>query len=731
MQNDTARLIHQLISQARQSNHRYLLLVCGERDWCYRYLEQSQVSDGFDQPLWVTDRSLNKQRCLEASKYQQLLGSEADLVVYDAYAGFNPDAFAALSGIVRGGGLQVLLAPPLNKWPDYVDPDYQTLCVHPFRPEQIRGRFLTRLVTLLQEELSLEGGVVSLVQQGNLADEKEAACSVIEKPEEVRFQEPSLHENPLHEQQQLIARIIKVATGHRRRPLVISADRGRGKSAALGFAAAELLKLGKQNIIITAPRVEALVSFFQHAGKTLNIKRTRNALQLGDGCIQFIPPDELLRSKPSADLLMVDEAAGIPLQLLSTLLRSYSRVVFSSTTHGYEGSGRGFTLRFNKILDQLAPQWKEATLKHAIRWSANDPLENFVFQALLLKTDIENLTLPASLAPQDCSVRRVHRDELLSNKALLQQIFGLLVAAHYRTSPADLRKLLDGPNIQVYVMQWEQVVVGACLLAQEGGLEAELVDKIAKGERRVRGHLIPQTLISHVGLPDAASLHCGRIMRIAIHPALQHQGLGKRLIGALTASAREQGFDYLASSFAASPELIDFWRVCGFTALRVGLSREASSAMHSVLVACSLNQQSAHIIEQASAIFWQQFPLMLSDQYRELEAELIESLFHCWGNVGEVELSPHDWQMLQSFAEGQRIYDVCSVAIWKMACQLLADQSPKGDIDPSLKKTLILRVLQHKDWQAVVSQTGLSGRKQITAQLQQVVLNWVRLIEMD
>ncbi|MFP3345534.1 tRNA(Met) cytidine acetyltransferase, partial [Halomonas sp. SIMBA_159] len=80
----------------------------------------------------------------------------------------------------------------------------------------------------------------------------------------------------------------------------------------------------------------------------------------------------------------VDEAAAIPAPMLQKMLSSYSRVVFASTIHGYEGTGRGFAIKFTSVLDAMTPQWRACSMTSPIRWAAGDPLERWLFETLLL-----------------------------------------------------------------------------------------------------------------------------------------------------------------------------------------------------------------------------------------------------------------------------------------------------------------------------------------------------------
>ena len=70
-------------------------------------------------------------------------------------AGFDPEAFGAAVGAVRGGGRVVLLTPPLARWPDFVDPEHLRIAVHPYGAADVSGRYLRRLVALVRADSAL------------------------------------------------------------------------------------------------------------------------------------------------------------------------------------------------------------------------------------------------------------------------------------------------------------------------------------------------------------------------------------------------------------------------------------------------------------------------------------------------------------------------------------------------------------------------------------------------
>jgi tRNA(Met) cytidine acetyltransferase len=710
-----AVMVGELAAAAGAANHRRAVVLAGARGWCLAAARTVLAAWPRRETLWVGDRTPAGVKRVLVGQARAVLGRETDAVVFDTYAGFDPDAFGAIAGSVRGGGLLLLLTPALDAWPAFADPELARIVVFPYRRSDVTGRFLRRLVAVLRGS---EGSIV-IAQGRALPDIPEAGAAP--SPTPLRA---TAEEWVTPDQRQAIDALINVVRGHRRRPLVLTSDRGRGKSAAFGIAAARLLCQGLQRILLTAPRLDAVEPVFEHAGRRLvGAAVSRGLLRWGQSRIEFAPPDELGRHPRAADLLLVDEAAGIPTPLLKRLLERYSRVAFATTVHGYEGSGRGFALRFQRILERRAPGCKAFYLETPVRWAPSDPVERLVFRALLLDASPAPASAVAGAKPPECTIDRLDRDRLAGNESMLSELFGLLVLAHYRTRPYDLRHLLDGPNLDVWAMGWRGHLVGTVLAAREGGLDSASAAAVYEGRRRLRGHLIPQSLAAHVGLAEAAALRGVRIMRVAIHPAVQGVGLGTHLIGAVAAQARADGWHWIGSSFGATQELIQFWQRSGCLPVRVGLTREASSGAHSVLVLRPLKTRFGSLFSVARERFCRHLPHLLADPLRELDVELAEQLLrressdHCARL--EYPLDERDWRDLRTFAFARRGFEDSLAPIWKLTCAALADSDVADRLSPSDKALLVARVVQRREWPVVAAMLNVPGRAQVIEALRQ------------
>ncbi len=729
-----------LRQQAEEARHRRLVVLSGERGWGEGLAQMAVTRLGVSHALWLSDRAPDTEtsaaiETLPAKKAMRHLGSEQQLIIMDAFAGLHPDGLGAISGTLKAGGLFLLLAPPLDQWAAYDDPDYERITSLPHSRQTLRRRFIDRIITairLANDCLLIEHGC-------------QAVSTAHSTPSEVLSEErltvpcetgptnntTCLAECLTEDQQQAVEAVCHVVTGHRRRPLVLTSDRGRGKSATLGIAAARLLSQGAKRILITAPYPEAVESAFarleallpqgerhglvfyyphqsQHQDQYQNQEQPR---------VEFIAPDQLIATSPDADLVMVDEAAAIPAPMLETLLRRYSRIVFASTIHGYEGTGRGFAVRFSKVLDQLTPQWRALHLKMPIRWSDNDPLEQFIFDTLLLNATPLEPKRPESITRAQLTFRWLDRETLSQDNALLNSVFGLLVLAHYRTSPDDLRMLLDGPSTRVAALYYQSQIVAVALVCREGGLDRALGDLIWQGRRRPRGHLIPQALASFSGLKEATDLLGERIMRIAVHPAIHRLGLGSMLVDAIKQSAESDKLDYVGASFGATADLLAFWRSAGFTPLRLGLQREAASGVHSVIVMAPLSKVGVTLCEQARGRFQEQFLFDLRGAFRDVEIALVQQLLLSTHEFNQ-PLSEQDRLDLEAFADHQRIYESASLAVWKLV--LLALQTGQLAIrcNETEAAVLVRRVIQNHPPEEVVAELHLTGKKTLNTLLQ-------------
>ncbi|MBP6733114.1 MAG: tRNA(Met) cytidine acetyltransferase [Chromatiaceae bacterium] len=703
---------------ASARRHRLALVIAGAAAWTQGTAEACLR----DQPgtgVWLADGPLTRPHQPLAAGLK-LLGRELDYLVYDAQAGFDPDSFGAATGALCGGGLLLLLTPPLQDWPDLPDPQARRITVEGCASEHLGGRFVARLTRVLA---SHEG--LTLIEQGKPAwltappPSKSApaqapapACPAPEDP-------GATYRTP--DQAEAVQTILHTARGRARRPLVLISDRGRGKTAALGLAAGQLLAEGMARILVTAPRLAAVAPLFHHAAAQLNLGRMHaDRIEIGQGEIRFLPPDALCQGTEPADLLLVDEAAAIPAPLLERLLVTYPRLVFASTIHGYEGTGHGFEVRFRRSLQRLTPNYRRLELKTPIRWAPDDPLEALVARALLLDAAPAAAGDLADAKPDNCRHARLDRDALAGDETSLAQLFGLLVLAHYQTRPLDLRHLLDGPNIQVQILRHRGQIAATALVALEGRFTPDLARDIYEGRRRPRGHLLPQTLSAHAGLEEAPLLDWARILRIAVHPAAQGRGLGRLLVGKIQDQARADHQDLVGVSFGATRDLLRFWEACGLAPVHLGTSRNAASGAQAAVVLGALSATGEALARRARERFSRRLPAQLAGPCRSLEPDLAATLLAMTAPEPPPASDEPDWRELAAFAFAQRPFEASYTSLRALTEGYVGPALRQGDISLGQAIPLIALVLQHRDWGEVARLMGAAGRAEVILRVREV-----------
>lgn len=414
---------------------------------------------------------------------------------------------------------------------------------------------------------------------------------------------------PQPEQQQILQQLLTMPPG----VAAVTAARGRGKSALAG----QLISRIAGSAIVTAPARAATNVLAQFAGEKF----------------RFVAPDALLSSDEKADWLVVDEAAAIPAPLLHQLVSRFPRTLLTTTVQGYEGTGRGFLLKFCARF----PHLQRFELQQPIRWAQGCPLEKMVSEALVF--DDETFTR----VPQGkITISAFEQTSWRSKPETPLKVYQLLSGAHYRTSPLDLRRMMDAPGQHFLQAACENEIAGALWLVDEGGLSEELSQAVWAGFRRPRGNLVAQSLAAHGSNPLAATLRGRRVSRIAVHPARQREGTGQQLIA--DAVQYMHGLDYLSVSFGYTEELWRFWQRCGFVLVRMGNHREASSGCYTAMALLPISEAGKQLAE--------------CEHYRlRRDAQILSQ----WNGesisvdpLNDIMLSDNDWLELTGFAFAHR-----------------------------------------------------------------------------
>lgn len=648
-----------------------------------------------DAILWIADTAPTGIQATPVGRVTRCLGAESRLLVFNAHQGFHPDAFAAAAGTLRGGGDCVVLVPPLESWPAYADPDKARFACYPRGLDDMRGLFVERLLRLWRNHPG-----VRILDPGSAPALRVAGPA----PPEFRL---------TAEQQAAVASIGRVAHGHARRPLVLTADRGRGKSTVLGVAAAGLLAGGLARVTVVAPQRAAVSTLFRHALATAGRGGDGVAdTVIGDGELHFRLPSECMtQTTEGLGLVLVDEAAAIPVAVLSRLLEHSNRLVFASTVHGYEGSGRGFELRFRSLLQQAMPQWHGLHLSAPVRWRQDDPLETLLDASFLLDAELAGIEQTGSL-----QIDQVAASALADDEALLRQTFGLLINAHYQTRPSDLRQLLDNPDVYLWLARAGETVVGVLLASAEGGFDDAMAGRVLSGERRPRGHLLPQSLAVHAGLDQALKLTVLRVQRIAVHPQAQRTGIGRSLLQAVAAWATDRRFDLLGCAYGVDLSLLAFWQSAGFVAARLGVRVDPASAAHSLFMLQGLSKTGRELTLHGHQDFQADLPWSLAASLSDLDSRLVARLL-AGRDCADLALSAAERRAVARVAAGARQPATAEALVWRSLVLIAAGGRETLD---RLAPLLAWR-LQGRPHGQVCRAFSIAGRKALEARLREML----------
>ncbi|KAK7961860.1 GNAT acetyltransferase 2 domain-containing protein [Apiospora aurea] len=572
-----------------------------------RGVREANAEDPFE--LFVTLNDISYRYYKDSDK---ILGQTFGMVVLQDFEGITPNLLAKTIETVEGGGLVVLLLKGMTSLRQLynlsmdVHNKYRTEA-HQDVVARFNERFLLSLgdcesCLVIDDELNvlpISGGKgVKPLPPPDLDQPKTETelelDAIKEQHQEGMVLGPLVKLAKTVDQAKALLTFVEAANSKTLRETVtLTAARGRGKSAAMGIAIASAIAYGYSNIFITSPSPENLKTLFQFIFKGFDalgygehsdysiMQSTNpdfnkaivrvNIFRQHRQTIQYIRPQDA-HVLGQAELLVIDEAAAIPLPVVRKLMGPYL-VFMASTINGYEGTGRSLSL---KLIKQLREQsravatssstevadrssgkasksehqeaiggrsLREITLATPIRYAQGDPTEKWLNTLLCLDATLPRtkINITGCPDPAQCQLLYVNRDTLFSfhkvSEKFLQQMVSLYVASHYKNSPDDLQLMSDAPSHELFVLTApitkanqlpEPLVV--IQVALEGKISRESVLNSLSRGTQAAGDLIPWTLSRQFQDENFASLSGARIVRIAASPDYASMGYGSRAL---------------------------------------------------------------------------------------------------------------------------------------------------------------------------------------------------------
>ncbi|MFC7142389.1 tRNA(Met) cytidine acetyltransferase TmcA [Halosimplex aquaticum] len=746
------RVAAALREEARATDERRLLVLTGDATATREAAADALDAADVDAPevTYVGESADTPWERVPQARAGDLLGTTHAALVLDCHEECRPNAIGRAVGAVDGGGLLVLCVPPLGSWPERRDAFDETLAVPPFDVADVAGNFRTRLVELLRAHPG-----IAIVDVGDgTADPSVERDGLTDPAPRVPPDPPTAPEDPAFPvdvydrcltDDQVAAVEALEALDEPGNAVVVEADRGRGKSSAAGLAAGALA-LGGRDVLVTAPQYRGAAEVFARAREVLadadalagdpdeDDPERLEATDDAGGRVRFERPATAAELPDGPDAVVVDEAAALPVRLLERFLDTPA-AAFTTTVHGYEGAGRGFSVRFRDRLYESDLAVRDVSMTDPIRYAAGDPVEVWAFRALLLDAGpaVDPLVADAGADtaaatgtdgdPDSVAYRAFDAADLVADEHLLREVFGLLVAAHYQTEPDDLARLLDAPNVAVRALTYEGHVVSVALLAREGALPTDLRAHMYEGGR-VRGNMIPDVLTSQLRDERAAVPEGLRVLRIATHHAVRSRGLGSRLLSEVRAEFADD-VDWLGTGYGATPELLRFWQGNGFSTVHLSTTRNESSGEYSAVMLAPTSDAGRDLAERHGRWFADRVGAMLSDPLADMDPDVVRAALRSADVAPALDLSEWEWRLLVGMTGGAGIFDTSPRPLRRLTVRYLVDAGDGGDaealLNPRQERLLVRKALQTHTWEAVADDLGFHSLGQCMRALGEAV----------
>ena len=663
-------LLASLESELKTNRQRMLVQIVGDRSFCLASLPESEH---WGAPIVLSNQQ-DIDNAIPFSKAETLLGTECTMLVYDLFSGINVDVLCLSAGLVKSAGILVLISPddmseiddPYGVWQSQQNSssrftDYFT--------EQCR-----QMITFRQN--GCHEGLHTLITPSAMTD---------------------IVDGQTTEQQALLAQMKTWFVDKAKPVFLLTADRGRGKSTALGLFARAI----QNDSIVT-------VTAYSRNQVAILLKQV-----LGESRIKFVSPDELIRRNEQMNCLLIDEAAMLPLNMLQQLITLSKKTVLATTTGGYEGTGQGFLVKFLTSMDEKSYQHSKLNLP--VRWGQQDKLEAWMNRVLLFThpKDKEGI----STGKIDLSI--LDKDQFFSDHELLHSVYALLVSAHYRTRPSDLRQIMDDNSQFVIIAHQQKKIIGVLLLNQEGGFEEQLGDDIFLGVRRPKGHLLAQMITAQAGVKQFSSYRGLRVQRIAVIDDYRRQGVGRLLIDEANELVRRKKLDYLGSSFALDHAVTPFWSKMGFRLVHIASGKGKSSGRQTIAVLHSDNRNVLRVIDSLQNKLTNYLPIWLLSYCNTMAWQDVYTLTKLMKN--NYELNCQDLDEIHAFAVGFRGFELTQASLQKFVLNKLMDNQTESLLEPDQMGLLIEKVLLNRPLSQISIARQISGRKQELKNIRQII----------